>query len=228
MMKKVKVLMNEFVTHNVRRIVVEKPKGYEYVPGQAAELAIDKPGWKKETRPFTLTGLMGDLVLEFMIKIYSPGESDHKGVTEKIRQLEPGEELWLSPAFGQIRYQGPGVFIAGGAGVTPFVAILRNLWKEGKIDANWLLFSNKTQRDVILEKELKEIFRHSGGDLLLTLTQDDEIGYEYGRIDEEFLERFVVDWGQMFYVCGPREMVAEIKGILEGKGVKPEAIVVEK
>lgn len=36
------------VTHDVRRIRLEKPKGYEFVPGQATEVSIHKEGWEKE------------------------------------------------------------------------------------------------------------------------------------------------------------------------------------
>jgi predicted ferric reductase len=35
--------------------------------------------------------------------------------------------------FGAIEYKGEGVFIAGGAGVTPFIAILRQLQADDKL-----------------------------------------------------------------------------------------------
>jgi len=43
------------VTHNVLKIVTEKPSGYQFSPGQATELSINKSGWDKERRPFTFT-----------------------------------------------------------------------------------------------------------------------------------------------------------------------------
>jgi ferredoxin-NADP reductase len=45
------------------------------------------------------------------------------------------------------------VFIAG-AGVTPFIAILRQLQAENKIANNKLIFTNKTANDIILKKNL--------------------------------------------------------------------------
>jgi predicted ferric reductase len=45
------------------------------------------------------------------------------------------------------------VFIAGGAGVTPFIAILRQLQAENKIANNKLIFT-KTANDIILKKNL--------------------------------------------------------------------------
>jgi ferredoxin-NADP reductase len=55
---------------------------------------------------------------------------------------------------GRIEYKGEGVFIAGGAGVTPFIAILRQLQAENKIANNKLIFTNKTANDIILKKNL--------------------------------------------------------------------------
>ena len=67
----VKILSVEFITHDVKRFTVEKPKNYSFTPGQATEVSLNKPGLKDEKRPFTFTGLNDDPNLEFTIKIYS-------------------------------------------------------------------------------------------------------------------------------------------------------------
>src|SRR5208283_2305825 len=104
------VLMTEFVTHDVRRFVLMKPKGFKFVPGQGALLAINKPGLRDEGHPFTPTSLTSDLVLEFTIK----GYPRRRGLTGRLHKLVPGDELLIKAVFGDIRYKGPGVFIAGG------------------------------------------------------------------------------------------------------------------
>src|SRR5512143_3317014 len=146
----VKLLMSQFVTHDVKHLIVSKPAGFSVVPGQGVELAINRPGLREQGRPFTPTGLAEDGVLEFTIRAYPA----HAGVTQALHQLAPGAELLMSDPFGTIHYQGPGVFIAGGAGITPFLAILRDLARKGEADGQALIFSNKTPRDVICEKEL--------------------------------------------------------------------------
>ena len=60
----VKVKSIRSVTHDVLRVVVEKPSGYTYVPGQATEVAINKKEWREERRPFTFTSLPGEDRLE--------------------------------------------------------------------------------------------------------------------------------------------------------------------
>lgn len=43
----VKVILVTRATHDVLRIVVEKPALYTFIPGQATEVAINKMGWRK-------------------------------------------------------------------------------------------------------------------------------------------------------------------------------------
>ena len=122
----VRITRIENVTHNVKRFQFEKPAGYHFTPGQATDVSINKDGWREELRPFTFTALNEWPFLEFTIKMYS----DHPGVTNELNTLQPGDELIIRDAWGAIEYKGPGYFIAGGAGITPFIAILRQLKKE--------------------------------------------------------------------------------------------------
>ncbi|WP_332911526.1 FAD-binding oxidoreductase [Algoriphagus boritolerans] len=124
----VKILDIQRLTHDVKQFKVERPNGYEFVPGQATEVAIRKKGWEAEKRPFTFTSLPNDPQLEFVIKSYP----DHNGVTKAIDDLKVGEELIVDEPWGAIQYKGTGVFIAGGAGITPFIAIFKDLQKKGK------------------------------------------------------------------------------------------------
>ena len=149
----VRILSIKDVTHNVRSYQILKPAGYRFEPGQATEVSINKSNWKDERRPFTFTSLNEWPHLEFTIKSYT----DHPGVTNELRTLIPGDELIIRDVWGAIAYKGEGYFIAGGAGITPFIAILRQLKKDNKINSNQLYFSNKTSSDIILHDELDKI-----------------------------------------------------------------------
>ncbi len=218
---KVKLLMSGFVTHNVKRFILEKPINYQFIPGQGANLSINLPDWSDKIRPFTFTSLNEDLVLEFTIKSYP----EHNGVTKKLHELKPGQELIIGPPWGTIEYKGPGTFIAGGAGITPFIAILRQLQKENKIEGNKLIFSNKMQKDIILEKEFKEMFPSE--DLILTLTKEKKPDYESKIIDKEFLKKYIKNFNQFFYICGPPIFIENIKKSLIELGAANEILVLE-
>jgi len=218
----VNILSIRQVTHNVRSYRVEKPKGYSFIPGQATEVAINKPEWKEERRPFTFTSLNDEPTLEFTIKSYT----DHHGVTDELYRLKEGDSLIIHDVWGAIAYKGPGYFIAGGAGITPFIAILRQLHKDKKLEGNKLFFSNRTAADVILKEELTRML---GKDAVYILSNDKvKEGFVGGHIDETFLRQNVSDFSKHFYVCGPDPMIEGINKTLEGLGASPEAVVFEK
>ncbi len=226
-MHKVKILKIDPVTHDVKRFRLEKPEGYNFVPGQATDVAINKPGWTDKLHPFTFTSLNEDPNLEFTIKGYPVQQyPEHKGMTELLHKLNPGDELLIDDPWGTINYKSSGVFIAGGAGVTPFIAIFRMLKKKGKLKGNKLIFSNKTAKDVILEDEFKSVF--DADDLVLTLTREKVDGYEEGRLDESFLKKHLNDFKGYFYICGPKSMVAGLKETLSNFGAKTDSIVFEE
>ena len=217
----VKILKTENVTHNVKRFTLAKPDNYIFTPGQATDIVINLPEWKTERRPFTFTGLNEWDHLEFTIKIYD----DHKGVTNKLGTLHAGDELILHDIWGAIHYKGEGVFIAGGAGVTPFIAILRQLHKENKIGNNKLLFSNRTTKDIILKEEFTNIL---GDNFINTITQEETEKYDHHIIDEDYLKEKIKNPDQYFYICGPDPMIESIKQILLKTGVKEDKIVTEE
>jgi hypothetical protein len=210
----------------VYRYVIEKPEGFQFRPGQAVELALDEDGWRDRTRPFTITSLPSNPRLEFIIKSYPIGQfPDHHGMTEHLgRDAIVNDRVLFGDAWGTIAYQGPGVFIAGGAGLTPFIAILRKLEQDQALAGNRLFFSNRKQEDVFLEGDL---MRMLGRSVVCTLTQGKHRDYEEGRVDRHWLEKRVHDFDQPFYICGPPEMVDELRETLASLGADPQTIVFE-
>ena len=216
------ILMTEFVTHDVKRFILTKPSDFDFEPGQGVKIMIDEPKWRKdEDHPFTPTSRRDDKVLEFIIKKYS----DREGITNRLHSLDVGAKLLLSEPFGTIVYKGSGVFLAAGAGVTPFIAMSRHLAQRGKIGSNALIFSNKTPADVICEKELRHYFESR---CILTCTRESAPGYENRRITAAFLKEKITDFNQHFYVCGPDSFVEQIKRSLNELGARPDAVVFEE
>jgi ferredoxin-NADP reductase len=216
----VKIRSVRNVTHDVLRFVIDKPAGYTFVPGQATEVAINKKEWLQERRPFTFTSLPGDDHLEFTIKTYP----SRNGVTNALRQLKQNDELVLHDVWGAISYKAEGIFIAGGAGVTPFIAIIRDLDSKKQIGSNVLIFANKTRADIIDEANFRKIL----GSAFINILADEKVdGYAHGMINEEFLKGNVKNFKQQFYVCGPPPMMDAVLGQLKKLGVGENAVTVE-
>lgn len=208
------------VTHDTHRYVFERPDGLEFEPGQATHMALDQEGWREEDRPFTFTSLPGDPDLEFVIKSYP----DHDGVTDRLPNLSPGDQVLIEPPAGAITDQGAGVFLAAGAGVTPFIAILRRRAREGALSGCSLIFSNKSEKDIILREEwdrMTELETH------FVLTDEKAAGMHHGKIDRDYLKDHIEDLNRMFYICGPQGFVDDMRDALKELGAEDDNIVTE-
>lgn len=216
----VKILEAFYITHDVKCFVVEKPKDFTFISGQATEISINLPSWEDKLRPFTFTSTNDQHYLEFMIKIYR----DHDGVTNKLGSINAGAELIIHEVFGAIQYKEKGIFIAAGAGITPFISIFRELYKQNKLYGNSLIYTNKTSEDVIADAELRRLLKK---EYLKVFTRENIVGFTGKRIDRNFLIETISDFNQHFYVCGPDDFVHSISKNLIDLGVTSDTLIVE-
>ncbi|MEC9343307.1 MAG: FAD-binding oxidoreductase [Pseudomonadota bacterium] len=213
----------EPVTHDVHHFKTTRPEGFAFTPGQACEMNLAKDGWREEQRPFTFTSLPDADHLEFTIKSYT----DHEGVTAELARALVGDRLEITDPWGTIEYRGKGTFIAGGAGITPFIAILRKLKDDGALSGHRLVFANKQERDIIIRDELDG--KMPGLEVVHVLSDDPhKSDFEHGFVDRQLLERHVDDFSQHFYVCGPKPMQDSVMSDLKALGADPDGLVFEK
>lgn len=217
----VKIKSITHITHDVLQVVTEKPKDYNFIPGQATEVAINKNGWKDKKRPFTFTSLPDNDYLEFTIKTYPA----HRSVTNELLKIKKDDELILHNVFGAINYKGEGVFIAGGAGVTPFISIFRYLHSKNEIGECKLIFANKTQDDIILKQEFKNLL---GNNFINILSEEKVNGYANGLITMDFLQDNFGGINQYFYLCGPPPMIEFVEKQLLDLNVGEKHIIKEE
>ncbi|HET6991588.1 MAG TPA: FAD-binding oxidoreductase [Bacteroidia bacterium] len=217
----VKILKTDFVTHNVKRFVMKKPVGYQFISGQATDVSINKPGLENELRPFTFTSINESENLEFTIKIYK----GHNGITEKLLDVNAGDELIIHEVFGTISYKGQGLFIAGGAGITPFISIFRQLRQENKLGDNFLLFANRTESDIILKDELKEML---GKNYIDVIEKPETPGIPGRFIDTELLKQHINKKFSYYYICGPDKFTNAMVANLIDLGIEKSRIIIEQ
>ena len=216
----VKILSIKHLTPDVLGISAEKPAALIYKPGQAVDVSIDRPGWEKELRPFTFTSLPGDDHIEFAIKTYP----SHKGVTNQLLTLKDGDELIIGDVFGDIAYKGEGIFIAGGAGVTPFIAIMKQLEMVKQIGNNKLIFANKSKADIILEDKFIQLL---GRNFINILSGEERTGYAHGYISADFIKKQITESTKYFYLCGPEPMMQAVEKHLSALEISDSFIVRE-
>ena len=67
-----------------------------------------------------------------------------------------------------------------------------------------------------------------GDRFINTLTQEKIDGYDHRKIDKQYLREKIEDFDQHFYICGPKQMVKDIRNQLSELGADSSAVVFEK
>jgi ferredoxin-NADP reductase len=208
------ILEKTYLTHDVIQFRLKKPAGFIYTAGQAVEISLPENSHSHKA-PFTMTSLNDKPYLEFIIKIYE----QHQGLTLSLSHKKQGDFLTLTDPWDSFQVKGPGIFIAGGTGITPFIAILRALKENGNISGSKLFFSNKTGADIFLENELRDLL---GKGYMNVITREKSHKDFSARMNAVLFQKYISDFSQPFYICGPENFVSDIQAHLSELGVSKE------
>ena len=111
-----------------------------------------------------------------------------------------------------------------GAGVTPFIAILKDLKQKGELQGNQLFYSNHEEKDIIYKNNLQTWL---GDDLHLTLSEEKHDDFAHGRIDKDYLKKHNLEPTKPVYLCGPPAMMEALESDLYELGVPKSQLVTE-
>ena len=215
----VKIIEKSWLTHDVLHLKLERPLNYSFHAGQAIEVSLENLRFQGENAPFTLTGLSSEKYLELILKVYA----GHNGMTLEISKLKEGDKLIIGDAWDSYKNLGPGLFIAGGTGITPFVAILRQLNVENRVAGSKLLFANKTEKDIFLQQELSQML---GKNFINILSREKKDNFLYGHINTQILKDQISKVNQPFYICGPGNFAEQIRDQLLELGIDKDMIII--
>jgi propane monooxygenase reductase component len=226
------VVSKDAVTRDMRHLVLRllEPAEIKFFPGQYMDIAI--PG-TDTTRSFSManTSSRESGLLEFVIKIYPDGQFSRFLAEE----LAEGDRLDLSGPFGVFTLrEGDAdlVFIGGGAGLAPILALLRTMAERGIDRTATFFYGARTRADLCFEAELRELeqklpnFRYLPA--LSEPAADDGWDGETGLITD-VVKRHASDMtGAHAYVCGPPPMVEAAVPLLATLGVAEKRIYYDK
>jgi len=192
-----------------RVLRVADPDGPEPAAGQFAMLAAaERWGGGDGERPF--------LPRAFSIARFADGEAhylleDVGPGTNRLCELEPGDELWVTGPLGRgFTHPEPGrraILLGGGVGIAP-LAILQDQLAQAGLEADVLLgFRDGT--------------RVPGGELLrgARLASDDGSAGHHGLVTDLLAEELERDPEAVVYACGPAGMLEGVRVLCERAGV---------
>jgi len=208
-----------------------KPSGFEFKPGQSVDLTLIKPAetdGKGNTRAFSLASAPYEKDLMITTRM---GNTAFKRIFNALPLDTP---IGMEGPFGSMTLHNktdrPGVFIAGGIGITPFRSIVLQAAYEKRHQQLFLFYSNRRPEDAAFLDELREVEKENPDYRLIgVMTEMEKSSLQWdgekGHISKEMMNRYVSDMKQaLFYVAGPPDMVSSIRKTLNGAGIDDDDI----
>ena len=225
------VVANDPVTHDMRHLVLRltEPSEIKFFPGQYMDIAV--PG-TDAVRSFSManTSSRESGQLEFVIKVYPDGLFSNF----LDQTLQVGDQLELTGPFGVFTLRDSEadlVFIGGGAGMAPILALLRSMAERGLQRKATFFYGARGRRDLCFEPELRALEEKLPGFRYLPALSeagDDDWDGETGLITD-VVKRHAADLsGAHAYVCGPPPMVEAALPLLATLGVEEKRIYYDK
>lgn len=222
-----KLLGSETIADGTMAFRFTKPEGFSHRAGQSAAFAL------------------GDLSRVFSIAS-APHEPDLLVATRMrdtdfkraLKSLQLGNVVRIAGVGGAMVLDDnaarPAVFLAGGIGVTPFLAMARDATSRNLPQLVTMFYCNRKPEDAAYLEELQDIAAASPTfKLVATMTEPQKSiqGWagETGRIDAAMLARHVSDVrAPVYYLAGPAGMVDATRKMLLGLGVAGKDIRFEE
>ncbi|MTD56205.1 FAD-binding oxidoreductase [Amycolatopsis pithecellobii] len=228
----VEVVSKDRVTHDMRHLIVRlvEPETVKFFPGQYLDFSVPGTG---ETRSFSManTSSREGGRLEFVIKCYPDGLFSNFLDT----RLEVGDRLDVTGPFGVFTLRdNPDadlVFIGGGAGMAPILALLRSMAERGIERKTTFYYGARRRKDLCFEEELRALeekladFRYVPA---LSEPDGEDWDGETGLITDVLRRCETGLDGADAYVCGPPPMVEAALELLPALGVAEKRVFYDK
>ncbi len=230
----VKLKRKEVVAEGTMAFYFQKPAGFQFTPGQFADLTLLNPpetDAEGNIRTFSIASAPHEEDLMFATRMR---DTAFKRV---LKTVPPGTEVSLEGPSGEfaLRASSPrdSILLAGGIGITPFRSMALDASTSRHAHRLLLLYSNHRPEDAPFLHEL-EAQAAANKNLTFVATMTDMKkstqvwNGETGFVDKAMLARHITDLQTpIYFIAGPPAMVAAMKKTLADAGVKDDDIRAE-
>jgi len=220
----------------VKLFTLEVPTGGNFKAGQHYDVRLTAPDGYQAQRSYSLASSPGDTnLIEIAIELIDDGE-----VSSYFHDsVEPGEMIEVrGPIGGHFTWEPShtksSIFVAGGSGIAPIISMLRHRFTVKNNAPALLLFSVRTEDDILYREELERMSDNDPSLHVVTTitrgTSKDWIG-NTRRIDQGMIDSALVNTGvkpESAYVCGGSGFVESIADILLDTGLDFNQIHIER
>jgi propane monooxygenase reductase subunit len=227
------VVSIDAVTHDLRHLVLRliEPAEITFFPGQYMDIAV--PGTEL-TRSFSManTSSKEDGRLEFVIKVYPDGVFS----SFLDNRLAVGDRLDLTGPFGVFTLRDAPdrdiVFVGGGAGLAPILALLRSMAERGIDRKGVFYYGARSRADLCFVEEIEALKEKLPDFQFVPALSEPKDGEDWdGEVGfiTDVLKRYETDLKRAHaYLCGPPPMVEAAMPLLAQLGVPEKHIYYDK
>lgn len=222
-------------TPRVKSFTLGLPDWIRHKAGQHYDIRLTAPDGYQAQRSYSVAtepeheGVIGLTVEKIDDGEVSPYMHDVMIVGDQIEVRGPvgGYFVW------EARQSGPVLLVAGGSGVVPLMAMIRHRAAAGSDVPMRLLYSSRTEGDIIYRDELQRMQDLSEGfEVLHTLTRAQPPGWTgYARrIDGSMLKEVSAPLSALVrcFICGPTSLVEGVADTLVEIGLPPGLVKTER
>ena len=219
-------------TPRVKTIVFDVPSWPGHQAGQHVDVRLTAEDGYQAERSYSIASEPDGTRVALTVQRLEDGEVSPY-LTDELR---PGDKIELrGPIGGYFVWEpsegGPLMLVAGGSGIVPLMAMIRTRAAAGDDTETRLLYSSRSQDDVIYRDELERL-GGNGLRVVHTLTDAQPPGWSgYARrVDAEMLAEVGPRPAEQphFYACGPTPFVEAVAEALVGLGHDARAIKTER
>jgi benzoate/toluate 1,2-dioxygenase reductase subunit len=220
------VVSADLVAEETLRLEVQVPQALTFLPGQYVRM---RPAGSNEWRSYSMANESGQSRLVFYIRLVEGGQFS----TWLSAQAKPGATVEISPPRGSFflrEEQRPRLFVAGGTGLAPFLAMLKRLAADGaeRIVPTRLLVGVRTGRHLFATEELRQLQQRLQG---LTIDYAAECDADHGchsGYATDLITQINLDPSTRVYLCGPPPMVDAAQQSLATVGIPKNEVLCER
>jgi ferredoxin-NADP reductase len=221
-------------TPSAHTFVLDVPGWPGHRAGQHVDVRLTAEDGYQAQRSYSIATPADAERIELTVEVLPDGEvSGYLG-----EELREGDELELrGPLGGWFGWApqdgGPLRLAAGGSGVVPLAAMVRDRARAGPDVPARLIVSARTAADVFYREELERLAAEDPGlDLVVTLTRERSPAWagRRGRVDRALLAEaaFGPELRPRAFVCGPTGFVEAVADALVDLGHAPELVRTER
>lgn len=206
-------------------VKVKDASQLSYLPGQYVNVSV--PG-TSQTRSYSFSSMPKDGIVEFLIRNIPNGKMS----SYLAGAAKPGDALTLTGPIGSFYLRDvtrPLLFLAGGTGLAPFLAMLEVLQQTGTTRPVHMIYGVTNDADLVETDKLAAFAAAIPGFTYVTVVADPASAHERKGYVTHHLPDAALHGGNVdLYLCGPPPMVDAVRGYLAEKGVKPASFHFEK